>query len=126
MEIITLSAAEEAGFDPRSYSNEVKWGKLNVKLDFLGEAGPTGKALFFSLESNGERFYYPIHLAESDAEKAASAFTYLQTGDICKIHAMHADGMPCVIRSIDLITQKPLCKWREQCDQLSPCCVFKS
>ena len=125
METITLKVAEAAGFEPRAYSGQVPWGKLKIEADFIGQTGPTGESLFVSLTTNGERFCLPIHLSANNTERSTSVLSYLQRGDICEILTMHADGMSC-IRSIDLITQKPLCKWREQCDQLSPCCVFKS
>lgn len=129
METVTLEAAEQSGFLPRTYPQYRQLGKLRVKADFIANMGGGQTALFFHEQSRGERGYavFNLHNRSGVTEDgmAVTLTPYLQRGDIYDISIDHANYV-LGIREIILIEQQPLCAWREQCDQLSPCCVFKS
>ncbi len=127
METITLETARKAGFDPRAYSPFIRQEKIRARIDFWAEMGGNGNALFFRLESNGERFYARLDVEPTNEgiDNAVTLIPYLQRNDLCDIKVSSPLSTFCV-REISLVKQEPLCAWREQCDQRSPCCVFRS
>lgn len=127
METITLESARAAGFDPRAYSPFIRQERIRARVDFLAKMGADDNALFFRLESSGERFYARLDLEPTNEgiDKAVTLMPYLQRNDLCDIKVSSPLSTFCV-REISLVKQEPLCAWREQCDQRSLCCVFKS
>ena len=127
MESISLEAAKQAGFEPRSYSPYPRPKETKAFVDFVGEMGKSSTALFFRDESTGERFYAELDLLTpgEDASKTITLVPYLQRNDLCALSVV-SGALRFRIQDITLIKQEPLCIWREQCDQRSPCCVFKN
>ncbi|MDL2271802.1 hypothetical protein LJC23_02075 [Desulfovibrio sp. OttesenSCG-928-I05] len=128
MEIITLEAARKAGFEPRTYSPFLQHKKIRAHVDFIAEMGESGISLFFRGKASGERFHASLSFLLSgneNSEKSATLVPYLQRNDLCDISVIFLNTV-FFIQAISLVEQAPICTWREQCDQRSPCCVFKS
>lgn len=128
METISLEAARGAGFEPRTYSPFRQDKKIRAHIDFIAEMGESGISLFFRAHGSNERLYAALDYVASgkeNAAKVAALVSYLQRNDLCDISVVFLNT-EFHIQAISLITQAPICAWREQCDQLSPCCVFKS
>ena len=81
METITLEAAEQAGFLPRTYPHCRQLGKLRVKADFIADMGGGETALFFHEQLRGERGYAVFNLYNrsgvAEDDKAATLIPYL-------------------------------------------------
>ena len=128
MELISLNAAQEAGFEPRSYAPCRTPKQLRGGIDFIAEMGESIISLFFRDSKTEERLYAALDLngeIGGSNEKSAALMPYLQRNDLCDISVVYGNFMFRVCE-IFLIKQAPICTWREQCDQRSPCCVFKS
>ncbi len=128
METISLEAAREAGFEPRTYSPFIQHKKIRAYVDFIAELGESGISLFFRGHTSGERFYAALGSllsSKENSDKTAALVRYLQRNDVCDISVVFLNTA-FHIEAISLIKQGPICAWREQCDQHSPCCVFRS
>lgn len=128
MEAISLESAQKIGFEPRSYAPCHHPKQMRAHVDFIAEMGESTISLFFRDSQTGERLYAALDSCEEVAGiggKSATLIPYLQRNDLCNISVVFGNPM-FRVHEISLIRQAPICAWREQCDQLSPCCVFKS
>ena len=123
MEPISLNAAQEAGFEPRTYAPCRSIKQMLGYVDFIAEMGESTISLFFRDFKTEERLYVALDLnggIDGNSEKNAALVPYLQRNDLCKISVVYGNFMFRVCE-IFLIKQAPICTWREQCDQCSPC-----
>ena len=128
MEPISLNAAQEAGFEPRTYAPCRSLKQMRGYVDFIAEMGESTISLFFRDSKTEERLYAALDLngeIGGSNEKSAALMPYLQRNDLCNISVVYSNFM-LRVHEISLIKQASICTWREQCDQRSPCCVFKS
>ncbi|WP_279130255.1 hypothetical protein [Bilophila wadsworthia] len=129
MEVISLEQAVEAGFEPLEYEIYRHFGKVRIRVDFLGDMGDSIPTLFYRDVSNGERVFTPINTPLPYAEKSAHELTRLvqlvQRNDLCLITLVHTNGKVSIC-DIVLFEREAPCTWRETCDQHSPCCAYKS
>ena len=129
MKILSLAKAREMGFEPRDYSQYPPLGDVSVRVDFIAQVTciPT---VFFREAQTGGRYYLTLPYRPEPGAMSPYAITTffpsVQRGDLCLFSIFQNQfGHYCLSKAI-LIEQLPICAWREQCDQRSPCCVFKS
>ena len=129
MKIIGLAKTREMGFEPRDYSQYPPLGDVSVRVDFMAQVTfiPT---VFFREVKTGGRYYLALpHRTEPGAMSPYAVTTFFPSvhrGDLCLFSIFQSKtGQYCLSRAV-LIEQLPVCHRSEQCDQRSPCCVFKS
>ena len=128
MEPISLIDVQEAGFEPRAYAPCRAPKQLRGHIDFIAEMGEAIISLFFRDAKTGERLYAALDSCEEivgSSENTTVLIPYLQRNDLCDISVVFGNPM-FRAHKMSLIQQAPICAWREQCDQRSPCCVFKN
>ena len=129
MKIIGLAKAREMGFEPRDYSQYPPLGDVPVRVDFMAQVTciPT---VFFREAKTGGRYYLPLpYRTEPGAMSPYAVTTFfpcVQRGDLCLFSIFQNEFGHYYLSKATLIEQLPVCHRREQCDQRSPCCVFKS
>ncbi|CAK7033981.1 MAG: hypothetical protein DELT_00481 [Desulfovibrio sp.] len=128
MNILSLDEVRESGFEFRNYSQYPPIGDVTVHLDFLVQFNL--QTVFFRETRTGGRYYLALPLRAEPGVMTPYAlttfFSSVQRGDVCLFSIFQSKfGHYCLSRAT-LIEQLPICERREQCDQRSPCCVFKS
>ncbi len=127
MEPISLIAAQEAGFELRSYAPYGEPNQLRGYIDFIAEMGESIISLFFRDAKAGERLYAARDSYEEivgGSENTTVLIPYLQRNDLCDISVVFCNPM-FRVHKMSLIQQAPICAWREQCDQRSPLRIQK-
>ena len=123
MEPISLNAAQEGGFEPRTYAPCRSLKQMLGYVDFIAEMGESTISLFFRDSKTEERLYAALDLTgeiDGSSGKNAALVPYFQRNDLCNISVVYGNFMFRVYE-ISLIKQAPISAWREQCDQRSPC-----
>lgn len=129
MEILFLKEAREMGFDPDDYSRFPPLGEILARVDFMAWVCAS-QGVFFREEKTGARYCITLQYISEPGAMSPYAmnafFPYLRKGDLCRLTiSQNKLGGYCLGNAV-MIEQRPVCHRRQQCEQPSPCCVFKS